>query len=97
MKGIQAAKLCGSPIISVVRKERNSATHTQTSGEFLGAKPIKCIKVIEKIKRGMNVTDSWAAECPVSVETSMVGMALLKGEGFVVVGVCGSTRWHGPV
>ena len=58
MKGIQAAKLCGSPIISVVRKERNSATHTQTSGEFLGAKPIKCIKVIEKIKRGMNVTDS---------------------------------------
>ncbi len=43
------------------------------------------------------MTDSWPAECPVSVATSMVGMALLKGEGFVVVGVCGSTRWHGPV
>ena len=96
MKGIQAAKLCGSPIISVVRKERNSATHTNLR-RILGAEPIKCIKVIEKIKRGMNVTDSWAAECPVSVATSMVGMALLKGEGFVVVGVCGSTRWHGPV
>ena len=58
MKGIQAAKLCGSPIISVVRKERNSATLTNLR-QILGGQTY----IVHKSDRKNKVRD----ECDIQL------------------------------